>query len=150
MLDCVALLNSRVGAVVGMMLIQTEWLDPVLRRPGAHQALPGEVPKFQGPVWALGRAYQCYASILPYVFWPLFLLGIVVLTRIVWIGLESLGFGANLQHYNPLIDSAVAKQWDVPTEWRLISQLVFGSPEVEAQEKPKKPVEERVKIYGKL
>ncbi|OOF98264.1 hypothetical protein ASPCADRAFT_205520 [Aspergillus carbonarius ITEM 5010] len=68
----------------------------------------------------------------------------------LWIGLESLGFGANLQHYNPLIDSAVAKQWDVPTEWRLISQLVFGSPEVEAQEKPKKPVEERVKIYGKL
>ncbi|GLA39003.1 hypothetical protein AnigIFM63309_006329 [Aspergillus niger] len=68
----------------------------------------------------------------------------------LWIGLESLGFGANLQHYNPLIDSAVAKQWDIPTDWRLISQLVFGSPEVEGQEKPKKPVEERVKVYGKL
>ncbi|GKZ33094.1 hypothetical protein AbraIFM66950_002872 [Aspergillus brasiliensis] len=68
----------------------------------------------------------------------------------LWIGLESLGFGANLQHYNPLIDSAVAKQWDIPTDWRLISQLVFGSPEVEGQEKQKKPVEERVKVYGKL
>ncbi|XRM47873.1 Putative nitroreductase [Aspergillus tubingensis] len=68
----------------------------------------------------------------------------------LWIGLESLGFGANLQHYNPLIDAPVAKQWDIPTDWRLISQLVFGSPEVEGQEKPKKPVEERVKVYGKL
>ncbi|PWY87750.1 Nitroreductase [Aspergillus heteromorphus CBS 117.55] len=68
----------------------------------------------------------------------------------LWIGLESLGFGANLQHYNPLIDSAVAKEWDVPTDWRLIAQLVFGKPEAGAQEKPKKPVEERVKIYGRL
>ncbi|KAI9931245.1 hypothetical protein ASPWEDRAFT_22899 [Aspergillus wentii DTO 134E9] len=68
----------------------------------------------------------------------------------LWTGLEALGFGANLQHYNPLIDSSVAKQWNVPSEWRLIAQLVFGSPEVSAGEKVQKPIEERVKIYGKI
>ncbi|KAJ5693206.1 hypothetical protein N7462_002629 [Penicillium macrosclerotiorum] len=67
----------------------------------------------------------------------------------LWTGLETLGFGANLQHYNPLIDTLVAKQWNLPTEWRLVSQLVFGSPEAPAGEKAQKPVEERVKIFGK-
>ncbi|RMJ25365.1 nitroreductase [Aspergillus sp. HF37] len=66
----------------------------------------------------------------------------------LWTGLEALGFGANLQHYNPLIDARVAEQWDVPRDWRLVAQLVFGSPEGEPKEKTQKPVEERVKIYG--
>ncbi|ODM23136.1 hypothetical protein SI65_00725 [Aspergillus cristatus] len=67
----------------------------------------------------------------------------------LWTGLSALGFGANLQHYNPLIDAPVAKQWDIPSDWRLISQLVFGSPEAAAGEKVQKPVQERVKIFGK-
>ncbi|KAL4983665.1 Nitroreductase-like protein [Aspergillus falconensis] len=67
----------------------------------------------------------------------------------LWAGLESLGFGANLQHYNPLIDAPVAKQWDIPSEWRLIAQLVFGSPKGDPGEKSQKPIEDRVKIYGK-
>ncbi|EYE99924.1 Nitroreductase [Aspergillus ruber CBS 135680] len=67
----------------------------------------------------------------------------------IWTGLSALGFGANLQHYNPVIDAPVAKQWGIPSDWRLISQLVFGSPEGEAGEKAQKPVEERVKIFGK-
>ncbi|KKK13803.1 hypothetical protein ARAM_005671 [Aspergillus rambellii] len=66
----------------------------------------------------------------------------------LWAGLESLGFGANLQHYNPLIDAPVAKEWDVPSDWRLIAQLVFGSREGEAGEKAQKPIEDRLKIYG--
>jgi predicted oxidoreductase (fatty acid repression mutant protein) len=66
----------------------------------------------------------------------------------LWTGLSALGFGANLQHYNPLIDAPVARQWDIPSNWRLISQLVFGSPEAAAGEKAQKPVEERVKIFG--
>ncbi|KAF4273169.1 hypothetical protein LV164_000048 [Aspergillus fumigatus] len=68
----------------------------------------------------------------------------------LWTALESLGFGANLQHYNPLIDAPVAKQWDIPSEWRLIAQLVFGSRAGEPGEKTQKPIEERVKIFGKL
>ncbi|CDM35503.1 hypothetical protein DTO013E5_8019 [Penicillium roqueforti] len=68
----------------------------------------------------------------------------------LWTGLEALGFGANLQHYSPLIDAATAKQWGLPNEWRNVAQLVFGSPEAAAGEKVQKPVEERVKIFGKL
>ncbi|KAJ5726708.1 uncharacterized protein N7483_008065 [Penicillium malachiteum] len=67
----------------------------------------------------------------------------------LWTALESLGFGANIQHYNPLINEPVAKQWNLPTEWRLVAQLVFGSPEAQAGEKVQKPIEERVKIFGK-
>ncbi|KAL4886927.1 Nitroreductase-like protein [Aspergillus karnatakaensis] len=67
----------------------------------------------------------------------------------LWTGLESLGFGANLQHYNPLIDAPVAKRWNIPADWRLVSQLVFGSPEGSPGEKTQKPIEDRVKIYGK-
>lgn len=70
-------------------------------------------------------------------------------TETVWTALETLGFGANLQHYNPLIDAPVAKQWNLPSEWRLVAQLVFGSPEAAAGEKAQKPVEERVRIFGK-
>jgi len=67
----------------------------------------------------------------------------------VWVGLESLGFGANLQHYNPVIDEPVAKAFNVPGDWRLIAQLVFGGRAGEPGEKQQKPIEERVKIYGK-
>ena len=66
----------------------------------------------------------------------------------VWTGLNSLGFGANLQHFNPVIDAPVGKEWNVPSEWRLIAQLVFGSREGEPNQKTFKPVDERLKIYG--
>lgn len=45
-----------------------------------------------------------------------------------WTALELEGFGANLQHYNPLIDKKVAEAFDVPTNWHLKSQMVFGTP----------------------
>lgn len=73
----------------------------------------------------------------------------VYLTNPVWTALEAEGFGANLQHYNPLIDATVAKQWNLPNDWRLVAQLVFGSPEGTADEKSHKPIEERVKVFGK-
>ncbi|RJE25507.1 nitroreductase [Aspergillus sclerotialis] len=66
----------------------------------------------------------------------------------LWTTLTSLGFGANLQHYNPLIDAPVSEKWNIPREWRLIAQLVFGSPEGGPNEKAQKPVEERVRVFG--
>ena len=53
----------------------------------------------------------------------------------VWTALAELGLGANLQHYNPLIDEAVAKEWNLPESWKLRGQLVFGSIEAPAGEK---------------
>ncbi len=57
------------------------------------------------------------------------------------------GFGATLQHYNPLIDEEVRKEWGVPENWKLIAQMPFGKPVVPAGEKEYQPLENRVKIY---
>ena len=53
----------------------------------------------------------------------------------IWTMLEDAGFGASLQHYNPLIDNEVRKRWSLPEEWRLIAQMPFGTPAGEPGEK---------------
>jgi len=53
----------------------------------------------------------------------------------VWTALAEAGIGASLQHYMPLIDAAVAQQWDVPAAWRLRAQMPFGSNEQPLPEK---------------
>ena len=69
----------------------------------------------------------------------------------LWTALEAEGFGANLQHYNPVIDIKVKTTWNINPEWNLRGQLVFGGVEGEwPQGKPKKPVSETVKFFGKL
>jgi len=65
-----------------------------------------------------------------------------------WTALEAEGLGANLQHYSPLIDEAVRKEWGVPETWKLEAQLVFGTPVQGPGEKTFKALEERVKVYG--
>ncbi|KAA8915020.1 nitroreductase family protein [Sphaerosporella brunnea] len=67
---------------------------------------------------------------------------------VAWTALEAEGFGASLQHYNPLIDAEVKKTWNIPESWLLESQLVFGTPIAEAGEKTFNPIEDRVKVFG--
>jgi predicted oxidoreductase (fatty acid repression mutant protein) len=57
-----------------------------------------------------------------------------ILSINAWTALAEIGIGANLQHYNPVIDEAVAKEWDLPAAWKLRGQLVFGSIEGEIPE----------------
>lgn len=64
-----------------------------------------------------------------------------------WTALAAEGLGANLQHYNPVIDEAVAKEWDIPAQWELRAQLVFGSKEAEAGEKEFMKDEDRFKVF---
>lgn len=45
----------------------------------------------------------------------------------VWTALAQEGIGASLQHYNPLIDEAVRKEWDLPASWLLRAQMPFGN-----------------------
>lgn len=66
----------------------------------------------------------------------------------LWTALELEGLGANLQHYNPLVDQQVAETWGIPKTWQLNAQLVFGGKAGDAGEKTFKPVEERVKVFG--
>ena len=37
----------------------------------------------------------------------------------IWTTFAAARIGANIQHYNPLIDEAVAQTWQVPAHWRL-------------------------------
>lgn len=62
----------------------------------------------------------------------------------IWTMLEDAGMGASLQHYNPLIDEEVAKTWNLPASWKLISQMPFGIPTSEAGKKDFLPLEKRV------
>lgn len=66
----------------------------------------------------------------------------------VWTALEAEGLGANLQHYNPLIDNRVAAEWKVPASWKLQAQLVFGGKTGAAGEKTYAPIESKYKAFG--
>lgn len=66
----------------------------------------------------------------------------------VWAALELEGLGANLQHYDPLIDEKVAAAWNIPVDWSLKGQLVFGKPVGAPAEKTFRPLDERVFVYG--
>lgn len=53
----------------------------------------------------------------------------------VWTALSEHGIGASLQHYNPIVDDEVAEVFQVPKDWKLRAQLVFGSIEAPAADK---------------
>jgi predicted oxidoreductase (fatty acid repression mutant protein) len=65
-----------------------------------------------------------------------------------WTTLEAEGLGANLQHYNPLIDERVAAEWGIPANWQLTAQLVFGGRAGGTGPKDHKPLEEIFKVAG--
>lgn len=66
----------------------------------------------------------------------------------IWTTLEAEGLGANLQHYNPLIDQEVQDTWGLSGDWGLQAQLVIGTPGGHAGDKVFSPVGERFKVYG--
>lgn len=70
-----------------------------------------------------------------------------ILQYIVWTSLEIEGLGASLQHYNPLIDEEVRKEWNIPGNWKLRGQMPFGKPTAPAGDKGFAPIDERVKVF---
>lgn len=67
----------------------------------------------------------------------------------LWTALEDMGFGASLQHYNPLIDKAVSERWLINKSWRLIAQMPFGLPQDSpAPHIQKLPIHERRLVFG--
>ena len=67
----------------------------------------------------------------------------------LWTAFEAEGLGANLQHYNPVIDQKASTEWNIPADWALRAQLVFGGRAGEPGPKTQKPLEERVFVHGK-
>ncbi|AVK63004.1 nitroreductase [Lactobacillus sp. CBA3606] len=65
----------------------------------------------------------------------------------VWTALAENGIGANLQHYNPLIDDGVAKAYDIPANWKLRAEMPFGSIEAGAGDKEFMADADRFKVF---
>lgn len=97
----------------------------------------------QTVIEGLQTAFPGYADNFP--LWSLQSAGMLQL--VIWTGLEVEGLGATLQHYNPLIDDEVKKEWNVPASWKLLAELPFGAPLAPAGEKEFAPLEDRVKVY---
>ena len=67
----------------------------------------------------------------------------------LWTALEDMGFGASLQHYNPIIDKAVGERWLIDKSWRLIAQMPFGLPKDNpAPHIQKIPIHQRRLVFG--
>lgn len=66
-----------------------------------------------------------------------------------WTALELAGYGANLQHYGNLTQEALAKTYNIPKQWKLNAELVFGSLKQPAGDKTYMSNDERFKVFGK-
>lgn len=66
----------------------------------------------------------------------------------VWTALAEQNIGASLQHYNPIVDAEVAAFFEVPENWKLRAQLVFGSIEAPAGEKTFMSESDRFKTFN--
>jgi len=66
----------------------------------------------------------------------------------VWAALANVDIGASLQHYNPLIDSEIAKIWAIPESWKLRAQMPFGANEQPFPEKTFISDAVRFKTFG--
>ncbi len=65
----------------------------------------------------------------------------------VWTILADAGLGASLQHYNPLIDERVKREWNINPKWKLIAQMPFGMPTAEPGKKEVNPLDTRLLIF---
>ena len=62
----------------------------------------------------------------------------------LWCLFAEHNIGASLQHYSPLVDAFVQKEWLISPEWQLIAQMPFGN----ITATPDDPLAERIKTFG--
>lgn len=93
-------------------------------------------------VKSLQKQFPAYAANFP--IWAQQSNGMLQIS--VWTGLRALGIGANIQHYNPVIDSAVKKLFNIPDHYVFVAQMPFGEILGEPAPKEKEDISKRVKI----
>ena len=64
----------------------------------------------------------------------------------IWTALRDLDVGANIQHYNPVIDKAVQDLFDLPASWKFIAQMPFGGIVAEPEPKEQEDIAIRVQV----
>lgn len=62
----------------------------------------------------------------------------------IWSAFRSLGVGASLQHYNPVIDEAIREVTGAPASWELVAQAPFGGIVAEPGVKEGEDISQRV------
>ncbi|WP_424452443.1 nitroreductase family protein [Paenibacillus pinisoli] len=126
-------------------IVPADQFAPTQEKMNAFGAGYGTVLFFedQSVVEGLQKQFAAYADNFPV--WSNQSNG--MLQFVIWTSLELEGFGASLQHYNPLIDEAVKAEWNIPSGWKLLAQMPFGKPVAPAGEKQFGSLEERVKVF---
>ncbi|MCX7026632.1 MAG: nitroreductase family protein [Spirochaetes bacterium] len=98
----------------------------------------------QTPVKAMQETFPLYADKFP----PWSLQSSGMAQFLVWTAFAQEGVGANLQHYDPLIDEWIYRKTGVPSSWKVISQMTFGEILSPAGEKSYQPIEARVSVLA--
>lgn len=94
----------------------------------------------QAVVKGLQERFAPYADNFP--LWSLQSSG--MLQFAVWTAFASVGLGASLQHYQPLVDAWVRERTGAPESWKLLAQMPFGTPAAPAGPKEFGPLESRL------
>ncbi len=126
-------------------IVPAEHFDSTQQRMNGFAAGYGTVLFYEDEtvVEGLQKQFPTYKDNFP--LWSLQSNG--MLQYVVWTALELEGLGCSLQHYNPLIDDEVRKEWNVPAEWKLIAQMPFGHPTQQPGDKSFEPLEKRMNVY---
>jgi len=64
----------------------------------------------------------------------------------LWTALRERNVGANIQHYNPVIDSAVKELFGLPDSWVLLAEMPFGGIVTHPDPKGGEDISARVRI----
>lgn len=119
--------------------------DTEAKLDGAFAAGYGTILFYEdtGVVENLQKSYPSYSENFPV--WSLQTSGMHQFA--VWTMLEEAGFGASLQHYNPLIDAEVAATWGIDPKWKLIAEMPFGKQAGTPNKKDYAPLEKRLLVF---
>lgn len=106
-------------------LVPADKFQPTSDKIDGFAAAAGSVLFFedQDVVKGLQESFPSYADNFPV--WSEHSTGIAQYA--VWLALAEKGIGANLQHYNPLVDADVQAEWNIPASWKLRAEMNFGS-----------------------
>lgn len=93
-------------------------------------------------VKAMQEKFPTYAANFPV--WAQQANGMLQFT--IWAALREAGVGANIQHYNPVVDEAVRRLFGLPASYVLVAQMPFGGIAEEPPAKAAEDVSRRVRV----
>lgn len=127
-------------------IVPADSFEPTAQKMAMFKAAAGTVLFFEDdePVKALQEQFSAYAPNFP--IWAEH--SNAMHQYAIWTTLAAAGVGANLQHYNPIIDDKVASTWGIPSTWKLKAQLVFGGIAAPAGDKSFADLDSRLKVFG--